>query len=177
MASPCYVLALAGWRHDAAMTLQGYGRGAEAPSKHRARGGYRLAWQRRLAAPNGLLGASCVLPLVRQRHGAGLLVTLHRRRVQYMPKHTNDNSALLSFEECCRAVLAAKQRGEGGSMMAYAASYAQTGLNDAAMSAYGAKHEGQRVQALYIRSNLSAWRGDEAKRVKASLDAIGKAKR
>lgn len=91
-----------------------------------------------------------------------------------MPEHDNDNSALLTFEECCRAVIDAQRRGEGGSMMAYAAAYAQTGLNDAAMTAYGSKASGQQVQALYIAANLTGWRGDEARKVKAALRQHGK---
>lgn len=91
-----------------------------------------------------------------------------------MPKHisTSDNDNALSFEECCRAVIDAHARGEGGSFMAHAAAYAQTGLNDAAMTAYGSKAKSQRVQALYIISNITAWRGDTAKRVRASLKRI-----
>lgn len=66
----------------------------------------------------------------------------------------------MTFHDCCREVLV--QCGD-----AYAKSYATGGL-------YLVGAEEIRVQALYLRSNLSHWRGDRARAVKARLDEISK---
>jgi hypothetical protein len=76
----------------------------------------------------------------------------------------------MTFEECCKRVIKAADASKPGALIHYGATYARAGLKmtDA---------EEIRVQALYIRSNLSAWSGAEAREVKAALDKIGKAKR
>jgi hypothetical protein len=65
----------------------------------------------------------------------------------------------MTFEECCQAIIAAKGPND------YAKAYARAGL--------GMTGEEARVQALYIRSNLATWRGEEARKVKAELDRLG----
>lgn len=51
----------------------------------------------------------------------------------------------------------------------YAQAYAKAGLELTTPDAI-------RVQCLYILSNLSHWRGDEARRIKLILKSIGKVK-
>lgn len=72
----------------------------------------------------------------------------------------------MTFHDCCRRVIAAASAFKPGTDIQYAAAYAQAGLSLTAA-------EEIRVQALYIRSNLSKWRGTEAREVKAALDRIG----
>ncbi|AGC35745.1 hypothetical protein ACP46_gp60 [Rhizobium phage RHEph06] len=58
----------------------------------------------------------------------------------------------------------------------YAALYAKYGLELPNATSRETVTQEARTQALYVRSNLSGWRGDEAKVVKALLDKItGKA--
>lgn len=65
----------------------------------------------------------------------------------------------MTFNGCCRAVLADCKD-------PYAKAYAEAGLDmtDA--------HE-IKVQALYVLSNISRWRGDLAKAVRTELKLIG----
>lgn len=62
-----------------------------------------------------------------------------------------------------KAIIAAASKSQGGNIQ-YAASYARAGL--------GMIGEERRVQALYILSNLSGWRGEEAKAVKEALKSF-----
>lgn len=67
----------------------------------------------------------------------------------------------MDYEQCCREVLKAARENPKNSGLQYAASYASAGI--------GMQGEEKRVQTLYILSNLSTWRGDKAKEVKAAL--------
>jgi len=69
----------------------------------------------------------------------------------------------MTFLECCSKVFVWCPNG-------YAKTYAKAGL-DMAMEGDMA-----RVQALYILSNMSSWRGAMAKEVRAELKKIGKVK-
>lgn len=72
---------------------------------------------------------------------------------------TKSPDEVMTFHDCCREVLV-QCKDE------YAKSYAVGGL-------YLTGSEEIRVQALYLRSNLSYWHGDRARAVKARLDEIG----
>lgn len=81
---------------------------------------------------------------------------------------------LKSLHDCYRKILAVSnaRTGQRGLNIDYAATYARYGLtlpNATKRSELG--HEA-RIQALYVRTNLSGWRGDEAKAVRALLDQI-----
>lgn len=67
---------------------------------------------------------------------------------------------MLTFHECCRAVLADPKADP------FAKSYALAGLRIF-------DPIGESTQATYIVCNLNYWRGDKAKEVKASLREIG----
>lgn len=87
----------------------------------------------------------------------------------------NEARGTLSFHDCCNEVIKeVRIRIESGldlGSLNYAHSYALVGLQVGDDDA-----EAQRVQALYLRSNLSSWRGPVAKVVKAALDNFGKRK-
>lgn len=61
----------------------------------------------------------------------------------------------MTFDDACKLILADPKANP------YAQTYARAGI--------GMTGEMQRVQALYILSNLSHWRGPEAKNVRARL--------
>jgi hypothetical protein len=65
------------------------------------------------------------------------------------------------WNDACRAILKAAEASKEGDAIRYGASYAQAGI--------GMTGEYRRVQALYIRNNLSGWKGEEARAVKAVL--------
>lgn len=71
----------------------------------------------------------------------------------------------MNFHEACTKVISASETAKPGANIRYAASYAQAGLRMR-------DEASQRVQALYILNNLSGWRGEEAREVKAALKAI-----
>jgi len=75
---------------------------------------------------------------------------------------------LKSLHDCYRLILArANERA-----LNYAVGYARHGLtlpNATKRSELG--HEA-RIQALYVRTNLSGWRGGDAKAVRALMDKI-----
>lgn len=73
----------------------------------------------------------------------------------------------LAFTECCQRVIRAAAKRPQAAGLQFAASYAQSGLR-----LY--EREAIRAQALYILDNLSGWRGDEARMVKAQLKEFGK---
>jgi len=64
---------------------------------------------------------------------------------------------ILSFDDCCRAIV----RNADKPALNYAVNYAKAGI--------GMRGEEARVQALYILGNITTWRGDDAKQVRASL--------
>jgi hypothetical protein len=72
----------------------------------------------------------------------------------------------MTFDEACRAVVRAAKGAKPGHGLQYAAAYAQAGI--------GMTGEERRVQALYILSNLTTWRGEEAQQVKAVLREASK---
>lgn len=67
----------------------------------------------------------------------------------------------MTFNEACTIIMM-EPKNPGN--MAYAKSYAHAGINMTG--------EARRVQALYILSNLSHWRGDNAKKVRAYLKTV-----
>lgn len=67
----------------------------------------------------------------------------------------------LTYDEALRRVLTDAKDG-------YAKAYARAGL--------GMTGEEARVQALYVMSNLSTWRGDVARETKAFLKEFSKRK-
>lgn len=67
----------------------------------------------------------------------------------------------MTFHEACRSIVAH----QGVRSLNYAIAYAKLGL------IISDPHE-QRVQALYILNNMTHWRGDIAKRVRASLKSV-----
>lgn len=76
---------------------------------------------------------------------------------------------LKSLHDCYRAVIKPKQATDS---LDYAIGYARHGLLlPNATKRSELSHEA-RIQALYVRTNLSSWRGDEAKAVRALLDQI-----
>jgi hypothetical protein len=70
-----------------------------------------------------------------------------------------------TFHQCCEKVVAAVVASKPGSLMRYAAAYAQAGreMDDP---------EYIRVQCLYILNNLGHWRGEEAREVKATFKRL-----
>lgn len=68
----------------------------------------------------------------------------------------------LSFDDCCRAIV----RNRNEKALNYAVNYARAGI--------GMTGEEARVQALYILGNITHWRGDEAKAVRAALKKFSK---
>lgn len=70
--------------------------------------------------------------------------------------------AHMSFQECCDTII--KHSNEPA--LNYAVNYAKAGRNMIGEEA--------RVQALYILNNMSRWRGDTARSVRAALRIIGK---
>lgn len=73
----------------------------------------------------------------------------------------------LAFHEACQRVIRAAKDAKPGALIHYGAAYAREGMR---------MHDMQhiKVQALYILNNLSAWRGDEARMVKATLKGFTK---
>ncbi|MGL5737167.1 MAG: hypothetical protein ACRCYS_20105 [Beijerinckiaceae bacterium] len=68
----------------------------------------------------------------------------------------------MTFHEICNRVIAAAKHAPQNSGLQYAAAYAKAGLGMT-------DPEMIRVQKLYIDSNLSSWRGPEAREVKYQL--------
>lgn len=71
------------------------------------------------------------------------------------------------YKAACHAVMKAAWEKPNHSGLQYAASYAKAGL--ALMDV-----ESMKVQCLYILSNIGAWRGEEAKAVRAELKELSK---
>lgn len=73
---------------------------------------------------------------------------------------------MMSFNDCCHAIIVAAKDPKQVRQVDYAVGYARSGqwMSDA--------HE-IKVQALYILNNISSWRGEVAKTVRASLKQIG----
>ena len=76
---------------------------------------------------------------------------------------------LKSLHDCYRLIAT---RWRQAPALNYAIDYACYGLTlPNATKRSELSHEA-RIQALYVRTNLSSWRGDEAKAVRALLDQI-----
>lgn len=73
----------------------------------------------------------------------------------------------MTFEEACRAVVAAGDDPKQVNQVNYAVGYARAGLRMVL------SHE-KKVQALYILNNITRWRGDTAKAVRAFLKEYAK---
>lgn len=73
----------------------------------------------------------------------------------------------LAFHEACQRVIRAAKNARPDALIQYAAAYASEGMRMREMDQI-------KVQALYIISNLSAWRGDEARIVKETLKGFTK---
>jgi hypothetical protein len=73
----------------------------------------------------------------------------------------------MTFEQCCKAIVAAGDDPKQVKQVNYAVNYAKAGL---LMS----HPEAIKMQALYIVNNISSWRGDTAKAVREELKRIGK---
>ena len=71
---------------------------------------------------------------------------------------------VLGFHDCCKRI----SDNAGQKALNWAVNYARAGLYMAEGS------EEARVQALYIVGNITHWRGEEAKLVRASLKVHGK---
>ena len=71
---------------------------------------------------------------------------------------------MLTYDECARRIITAADKTKPGALVQYAATYASAGR--------GMQGEKLRVQILYVMSNLSMWRGEEAREVKEALRHI-----
>lgn len=69
------------------------------------------------------------------------------------------------FHVICKAILQWQKDNPKSRALDWAAGYARAGLEIRT-------HAGLRAQALYLRNNLSKWRGDYAKATRAKLDAL-----
>jgi hypothetical protein len=70
-----------------------------------------------------------------------------------------------TFHECCNLVIRASLSPIKTGVNGYAVTYAKAGLRLTG-------REEQRVQCLYILSNLASWRGSEARLVKEELKKL-----
>ncbi len=70
----------------------------------------------------------------------------------------------MTYNQCLDAILKVAKENPKNSGLQYAASYAE--------AAYGMTGREREVQILYILNNLSTWRGDEARKIKAELKLI-----
>lgn len=73
----------------------------------------------------------------------------------------------MTFEEACQAVVDAGKDKNQIRQVDYAVGYARAGLRMVLA------HE-KKVQAVYIVNNISSWRGDTAKAVRAFLKEFSK---
>ena len=73
----------------------------------------------------------------------------------------------MTFDECCAAIIAAGRDPKQVKQVNYAVGYAETGR----LMSYP---DAIKVQALYILNNITSWRGDTAKAVRAALKEIAK---
>lgn len=79
-----------------------------------------------------------------------------------------DTNKELTFKDASMAVVDAARRNPQNNGLQYAATYAKAGIKLA--------KDAQKVQALYILNNISTWRGEEAKRVRAFFKEFAAAK-
>lgn len=81
-----------------------------------------------------------------------------------MPSHT--------LHDCYYAIIRYANNRQKGGKINYAASYAAYGLKLPDAVCKVELTDEMRTQALYVRTNLSGWRGDEARAVRQSIDKI-----
>lgn len=80
----------------------------------------------------------------------------------------------MGLHQCYRLIIqkSLSRVGQRGQMIDYAASYAKTGLGMPDAVEPAELTEASRSQALYVRTNLGGWRGDEARAVRWNIDRI-----
>lgn len=81
-----------------------------------------------------------------------------------MPTHT--------LHDCYRAIIRAARDLPPTHSIQYAVVYAQFGLKLMDAANWAECTDVERVQARYVRANLSGWRGDEARAIRTALDKI-----
>lgn len=81
-----------------------------------------------------------------------------------MPTHT--------LHDCYNAIIRAGRLAKSDALIQYAVIYSQTGLGLPDAANYAECLDAARIQARYVRANLSGWRGDEARAIRTALDKI-----
>lgn len=76
----------------------------------------------------------------------------------------------MTFEEACQAIVDAGNDPKQVQQVNYAVNYASAGIH----LIHKDDERGRKVQALYILGNITRWRGDKAKEVRAFLKAFSK---
>lgn len=81
-----------------------------------------------------------------------------------MPSHT--------LHDCYSAIIRAARDLPKTHSIHYAVVYAQLGLRLMDAANWAECTDAERIQARYVRANLTSWRGDEAKAIRTALDKI-----
>ncbi|QIG73293.1 hypothetical protein EVC02_072 [Rhizobium phage RHph_N17] len=81
-----------------------------------------------------------------------------------------------TLHDCYNAIIRAAKANPNNRLIDYAAAYAREGLRMPDALTKSELTSESRVQAVYVRANLSGWRGDEAKAIRLALDKITGAK-
>ncbi len=76
----------------------------------------------------------------------------------------------MTFEEACQAIIAAGDDPKQVKQVDYAVGYASAGLH----RIHKDDDKARKLQALYILNNITRWRGDTAKAVRAFLKEYSK---
>lgn len=76
----------------------------------------------------------------------------------------------MTFEEACKAIIAAGEDPKQVQQVNYAVNYASAGIHLINKDNIHAR----KLQALYILNNITRWRGDTAKAVRAFLKEFTK---
>lgn len=76
----------------------------------------------------------------------------------------------MTFEEACQAIVDAGNDPKQVNQVNYAVNYASAGIHLIPKD----DERGRKVQALYILGNITHWRGDKAKEVRAFLKEFAK---
>lgn len=79
---------------------------------------------------------------------------------------------MLTLHDCYRAIEKAARDRPTGHSLRYASVYAQYAMLLPDAANYAECLDEPRVQARYVRANLSGWRGDEARAIRTALDKI-----
>ena len=79
-----------------------------------------------------------------------------------------------TLHDCYREIISASnaRAGQRGQGIDYAAMYAREGLRMPDAVSKAELTDESKTQALYVRTNLSGWRGDKAKLVRTQIDKI-----